>query len=176
MKHNSISFLGSLFICLLAAQPATKAYAQNNIGGHFGAVLPLFSMTDGETSSIADNVVAGFPMGITVKIHYNVAFDLEVVPFLDENAVSNIIFHPGVLMGLSQGFTFGLRGAFETAGSYGVTPLINKSIPFPGDPDTVFFIEAVLPIRFYQAAPEYPGAPVNVDKTIAMALHVGVGF
>ena len=115
-------------------------------------------------------------MGVTIKTSFNLAFDLEVVPFIDENAVSNVVFHPGVLMGLTNGFTFGLRGAFETAGAYGVTPLLNKAFPFPNDPDTVFFVELVVPIRFYQAAPDYQGAAVDVDKTLAMAIHFGVGF
>ena len=161
---------------LLAVILPARASAQNEIGGHIGAMLPLFSLSGGELSSISDNLVAGFPMGITVKTNYNVAFDLEVVPFLDENAVSNVLLHPGVLMGLSDGFTFGLRGAFETAGSFGVTALLNKAFPFPGDPDTVFFIEAVLPVRFYQEAPEYQGAAVSVDKTLSLGIHFGVAF
>ncbi len=152
------------------------ANAQNGVGAHFGTVLPLISATGGEVTSISDNLAAGFPMGITIKTSYNVAFDLEVVPFIDENSVSNVIFHPGLLMGLTNGFTFGLRGAFETAGAYGITPLLNKAFPFPNDPDTVFFVELVLPVRFYQAAPDYQGASVSVDKTLAMAVHFGIGF
>ena len=176
MKQISKKCLGSLFILYIGLIFPSAVYAQNDIGGHIGTVLPLVSVSGGETSSIADNLAAGFPMGVTVKTNYNVAFDLEVVPFLDENAVTNVIFHPGVLMGLTRGFTFGIRGAFETAGSYGITPLLNKAFPFPSDPDTVFFVELVLPVRFYQAAPEYTGASVNVTKTVAMAVHFGVGF
>lgn len=176
MKKISNKILGSLFFIATSLFLTSNAYAQNDIGGHIGTVLPLVSVTDGQSSSIADNLSAGFPMGITVKTNYNVAFDLEVVPFLDENSVNNVIFHPGVLMGLTNGFTFGLRGAFETAGAYGISPLLNKAFPFPSDPDTVFFVEIVLPVRFYQATPEYQGASVNVSKTLALAVHFGVGF
>lgn len=175
IKLRSLFFVFTGF-AILSSVITSSVYAQNDIGGHIGTVLPLVSVADGQTSSIADNLVAGFPMGITVKTNYNLAFDLEVVPFLDENAVTNVIFHPGVLMGLTDGFTFGIRGAFETEGSYGITPLLNKAFPFPSDPDTVFFVEVVLPIRFYQAAPEYQGAAVNVTKSAALAVHFGVGF
>lgn len=168
--------VGSLAFIILGLGIPRQAQAQNEIGGHIGMVLPILSLSDGDFSSIADNLQAGFPMGITVKTNYNVAFDLEVVPFVDENAVSNVLFHPGVLMGLTDGFTFGMRGAFETGGSFGITPLLNKAFPLPRDPDTAFFVELVLPIRFYQPAPEFQGAAVDVSKTIAMAFHVGIGF
>ena len=174
---NSTNLLGGALLCVsVLFAPATPALGQNDIGGHIGAVIPLVQSTDGDVTSISDNLVGGFPMGVTIKIRHNVAFDFEIVPFLDENAVSNIILHPGVLMGLTNGFTFGLRAAFETEGSFGVTPLLNKSFPFPNDPNTAFFIEAVVPVRFYQEAPDYQGAPVNVSKTIAAAVHVGIAF
>lgn len=176
MKNLSKTVSGSICILLLALMSPHLVIAQNDIGAHIGTVLPLVSMSGGDVTSISDNLVTGFPMGITVKTNYNVAFDLEVVPFIDDNAVSNVLFHPGVLMGLSKGFTFGIRGAFETSGSFGVTPLLNKSFPFPNDPDTSFFVELVLPVRFYQDAPEYQGESVSVDKTLAMAIHFGVGF
>ncbi len=115
-------------------------------------------------------------MGVTIKMRHNVAFDFEVVPFVDENAVTNVLLHPGILMGLTGNFTFGLRAAFETEGAFGVTPLLNKAFPFPSDPNTAFFIEAVVPIRFFQEPPEYQGAPVDVSKTIAAAVHVGLAF
>ncbi len=167
---------GSLMLLLLCIITPKASRAQNDIGAHIGAVLPLVSMSGGDVSSITENLVSGFPMGITVKLKHNLAFDLEVVPFLDENSVSNVIIHPGVLMGLTNGFTFGLRGAFETGGAFGVTPLLNKAFPFPNDPNTVFFIEVVLPVRFYQEAPDYQGAAVSVTKSLAMAVHFGIGF
>ncbi len=176
MNNLKYRLIGALLMLLISLLQATPVQAQNDIGGHIGAVVPLLQMSRGNTTSIADNLVGGFPMGITLKLRPDVAFDLEVVPFLDENSVSNVIFHPGVLMGLTNGFTFGLRGAFETAGAYGVTPLLNKSFPFPSDPNTAFFVEFVLPIRFYQEKPEYQGAPVSVDKTISAAIHFGIGF
>lgn len=176
MKNQKKLFAGSIFLLLLTLLSTRYVAAQNEIGGHIGTVFPLVASTAGDVTTISDNLVAGFPMGVTIKTNFNVAFDLEVVPFIDENAVSNVLFHPGVLMGLSNGFTFGLRGAFETGGAYGVTPLLNKAFPFPNDPNTAFFVELVLPVRFYQAAPDYQGAAVSVDKTLAMAVHFGIGF
>lgn len=176
MMNSTKRWFGALATLCLSLLMIAPAHAQNDIGGHIGVVVPLLQTTDGDVSTISDNLVGGFPMGITVKIRHNVAFDIEVVPFLDENAVSNVLFHPGVLMGLTNGFTFGVRAAFETGGSFGVTPLLNKSFPFPNDPNTAFFVEAVVPVRFYQEAPEYSGAPVDISKTLALAFHVGVAF
>jgi hypothetical protein len=79
-------------------------------------------------------------------------------------------------MELTKGYTFGLRGAFETGGAFGVTPLLIKAFPFQNDPDLVFFVELGLPIRFFQPEPDYRGAPVSVEKTLAAALHVGIAF
>lgn len=176
MNNLKYRLIGVLMMLVTLLSLAVPVKAQNDIGGHIGAVVPLLQMSRGNTTSIADNLVGGFPMGLTLKLRPDVAFDLEVVPFLDENSVSNVIIHPGILMGLTNGFTFGLRGAFETSGAYGVTPLLNKSFPFPSDPNTVFFVEFVLPVRFYQEKPEYQGAPVSVDKTLSAAIHFGIGF
>jgi len=44
--------------------------------------------------------------------------NFEFVPFIDGNGVSNLLIHPGVLIPLSNGFTFGARAAFETGGAY----------------------------------------------------------
>lgn len=176
MKKFIAALQGALAVCCILSTGAVPVFAQNDIGGHIGFVIPLVQTTDGNVSLITDNLVGGFPMGVTVKIRHNVAFDLEVVPFLDDNSVSNVLLHPGVLMGLTNNFTFGLRAAFETGGSFGVTPLLNKSFPFPNDPNTSFFVEAVVPVRFYQEAPEYQGAPVDVSKTLAAAIHVGIAF
>ena len=169
-------FAKSLPVLLFLFSQSFPAFSQNDIGGHIGLVVPLIQSTDGDVTSISDNLVGGFPMGITIKVKPNVAFDLEVVPFLDENAVTNVIVHPGVLMGLTNNFTFGIRAAFETGGAFGVTPLLNKAFPLPNDPNTVFFIEAVVPVRFYQEEPLFPGGPTTVSKTIAAAVHVGIGF
>ncbi len=176
MKNNKKSLTGSIFLILISLVCTQQVNAQNELGGHIGTVFPLISSTNGDVTTISDNLVIGFPMGVTVKTNINVAFDLELVPFVDEHAVTNLLIHPGVLMGLSNGFTFGLRGAFETGGSYGVTPLLNKAFPFPSDPDTVFFVELVVPVRFFQAPPDFQGAAVSVDKTLAMAVHFGIGF
>ena len=167
---GAIFFLMMLFPC---TRPLT---AQNNVGGHFGVSIPLITLAEGEVNSVADNVVIGFPVGISVRMRPDVAFDVEIVPFLDENAVSNVLLHPGVLMGFTQGFTFGLRGAFETAGSFGVTPLIQRSFLFPGDQNSLFFVEAALPVRFYQAPPEYQGAAVSVSKMLSLVIHLGISF
>ncbi len=149
----------------LAANPAI---AQNKLGAHFGVVLPIVTVQNGETTSIADNVATGFPLGITVKNDSRLAFDLEIVPFVD-NHFASLLVHPGVLLGLGNGFTFGARAAFEINQSvYGVTPLLNKAFPLSND--VVGFVEFVLPMRHVED---------NLGEqsfSTTAAIHIGVGF
>jgi hypothetical protein len=161
---------GLLFICFVAALPVA---AQNDIGGHIGVVVPIVQVADGETTDITDNFVIGYPMGITVKTQ-GPAFDLEIVPFIDDDRVTNVLIHPGLLFGLQGGFTFGLRAAFETGGAYGFTPLLNKG--FPIGRNTSMFMEIVLPIRFIKEESEFIFEESDLQLAFAGAIHVGIGF
>ncbi|MFQ5652071.1 MAG: hypothetical protein ACE5IY_19245 [bacterium] len=157
-----------LILLLFLVVTMTTAEAQNKLGGHFGAVIPLATVTEDETTTLSDNFSIGFPMGITVKKSDKIAFDLEIVPVIDEHFVSLLI-HPGLLVGLGNSFTFGTRAAFEiNQRSFGFTPLLNKS--FPLDSDYSGFVEVVFPIRFVE--------DVTGDNTTALTVgvHFGIGF
>jgi hypothetical protein len=159
--------------CLVAALPgmAGTAAAQDRLGGHFGAVLPLVTHASGDTTTIADDFVIGFPMGITVKTSDRWAFDLELVPVIQNDALNvGLTVHPGILRGLSNGYTAGLRMAFDVnQASWGFTPLVNKAFPVPGHAYAVF-VEGVVPIRFQED-------PAGGNRTsIGLAVHLGVGF
>ena len=176
MAKGMIRVSGAIFFLMFSFPCTQSLTAQNNVGGHFGISMPLLSISEGEFSSVADNVIVGFPTGISIRLRPDTAFDVEIVPFVDENAVSNVLVHPGILIGVTNGFTFGLRGAFETSGSFGATPLLQRSFAFPNDQNTRFFAEAALPVRFYQAPPEYQGAAVSVSKTLSLAVNLGISF
>ena len=149
---------------------ASPASAQDRLGGHFGFVLPLVTHADGETTTISDDFVIGFPMGITVKKTDKVAFDLELVPFIQNEPLHiSLLVHPGVIFPLEHGLAAGLRMAFDVnAASWGFTPLLNKSFPLKGG--CAFFTEVVVPIRFQEAADGHSFTAVT------LAAHFGLGF
>src|SRR5262245_11546895 len=161
--------LGLTLACL--ASPSLRA--EDHLGAHFGAVFPLVTHFNGDTTNIGDDFKVGFPMGITVKKTDKFAFDLEIVPFIDpvKDRPTNVslLIHPGVLRDLGGHFTLGLRMGFEIGSSaWGFTPLLNKA--FPQD-DHAFFVEAVVPIRFDNNNPT-----AETRTAITFAVHVGVGF
>src|SRR6185503_5511372 len=140
------------FILLLGvlAVPG-RAAAQNRIGGHFGAVFPLVTHADGETVTIGDDFKVGFPMGVTVKTSDKWAFDLELVPVIQNDPLFvSLTVHPGIIRALSHGYAAGVRMAFDvSAASWGFTPLVNRGFAVPGHSYKIF-VEGVVPIRFQQ--------------------------
>lgn len=152
-----------LVSCVLLMGNSEQVQAQNTIGGHFGVVQPILTISDGDVTTLADAYAIGFPIGITIKKNDTWAFDAEFVPFVKEGDVVDFLVHPGVLRALGNSFTFGFRAAFEVkANVYGFTPLINKS--FPLNENMVWFVEGVLPVRF------------GSNTSITAGIHVGVGF
>lgn len=168
MKKISTAGLVLLFIAGLLGVPAQ---AENKIGGHFGFVLPLIDHFDGETTDITDDFVIGFPTGITVRTSERLAFDLELVPVVQDEPTSvNLVVHPGVLYTFAPSYTAGLRMAFETDGeAWGFTPLIAKGFPLQGT-SASYFIELDFPIRVKED-------PTGSDEiSYGVAFHTGIGF
>src|SRR6185295_5711541 len=105
--------LGWCLILAFLSVPHVAA-AQDRLGGHFGAVIPLVSHGSGDTTTIADDFVIGFPMGITVKTSDKWAFDLELVPVIQNDQLNvSLTVHPGIIRALSNGYAAGLRMAFD---------------------------------------------------------------
>jgi hypothetical protein len=147
------------------------ARAQDRLGGHFGAVLPLVTRVGGTTTTLADGFNIGFPMGITVKTSDQWAFDLELVPSIQKDPLSvGLTVHPGIIRALENHYAAGLRMAFDVnKASWGFTPLVNKAFPVPGHAYSLF-IEGVLPIRFQ-------ADPAGGNRTsVGLGVHLGVGF
>src|SRR5262252_5735916 len=140
--------LGWCLVAALVGVPRAVA-AQDRLGGHFGAVFPLVNHVGGETTTISDDFVIGFPMGVTVKTSDKWAFDLELVPVIQNDPLhTSLTVHPGIIHGLSNGYAVGLRMAFDVEQpSWGFTPLLNKAFPVKGQPYSIF-VEGVVPIRF----------------------------
>ena len=112
------------------------------------------------------------PVGITLHGQGKMAFDMEFVPLIQNSPRQvSLTLHPGILYGLSHGWTLGMRAAFVTSSSeFGFTPLVNKGWPIEGSLFKAYFIEFDLPVRFNQP----PGMPSS--SPVTFALHFGLGF
>jgi hypothetical protein len=154
-------------VCLFGA-PA--AHAADQVGGHFGFVVPLVTRVNGENTTISDQFNIGFPTGITIKPGGRTAFDLELVPLIHSDTKKvDLTIHPGVLWSLSGHWTFGLRAAFEVnQKAYGFTPLINYG--FPQANGTTLFAEFVLPVRFQRDAFD------RGQTEVTAGIHLGWAF
>ncbi len=144
-------------------------------GFHLGIVQIVFAVNKGNLTLLdkRDFYTIGFPMGISLNTNGKLIFDLEFVPVIKPFVNSNVpydvhlLFHPGILCPLGNGWTFGFRLAFETgAGQFGFTPLINKA--FKITEHSAFFLELVAPARF--------GPDKNSGYTQLAGLHLGLGF
>jgi len=171
MRHHSRCYLIIGAIITLAGPMAGRAEAQDTVGGHFGVLFPLVTHGNGTTIDIADDFTIGFPVGITVRRSPAFAFDLELVPSIQNEPLDvNLTVHPGVLWTFGGGWTTGIRMAFEiNQASWGFTPLVNYGLFAVGRGSSVF-AEAVVPIRFQQTA-----AGENFTS-IGLGIHIGVGF
>lgn len=144
-------------------------------GFHVGYVQPIWATTNGEGQWLDtyDRYSMGFPFGISFNTSGLVIIDLEFVPFIkpyfgdDTPAEIHLLYHPGILIPVGYGMTFGVRAAFELGvGQIGFTPLLNKS--FDICKGTKGFLELVLPGRF--------GPEKDSGYTQIVGLHVGVAF
>jgi hypothetical protein len=164
---SRVKTMGLAVVAVLLA--ATSARAEDRLGGHFGAVFPLVTHAQGETTDITDDFQVGFPMGITVKTSDKFAFDLELVPALNNKPLRvPLTVHPGALFGLGSHYTAGLRMAFDiNSASWGFTPLLNKAFPQHG---YAVFVEAVAPIRFQE------DSAGESHTAVTFGVHVGLGF
>ena len=162
-------------IILLSVAAAVPASAQDSVGGHVGFVLPLVTHAGGQTTSISDSFSIGFPMGITVKGRGRMAFDLELVPSIQDSPRQvGLLVHPGLVWGIGHGFAVGTRAAFDiNSAQFGFTPLVNKSWPIRSENSFFksYFAEAVLPVRFNR--PTVVGVATN---PVTFGIHFGVGF
>lgn len=170
MIMNRKKFYYLAIIAFLSIAPY-MSYGQ--AGFHVGVVHPMVTFSEGESVSISDNYVVGFPVGINFPLSDKARFDAEFVPFHDEGKFNNLLIHPGVLLGLGNGYTFGTRLAYETGpDTYGFTPLLNKG--FDLSDRSKFFVELVLPVRF--GSNDLPTGGSDSFSAFTIALHTGIAF
>jgi hypothetical protein len=169
-----IASVGTALLAIsLSFLPSAIAQEQK-IGGHVGFVLPLVTHANGQTSSLGDNFSIGFPLGVTFQGQGRMAYDLELVPGIqDHPRASTLTVHPGLVWSLGHNWAAGMRLALDTGSSqFGFTPLVNKSFPIkrPNGFFKAYFVEAVMPVRFNRPT----GGPSS--NPVTFGLHFGVGF
>jgi len=156
----------SLLVGVLYA-PGALADGDRRLGGHVGAVLPWVTLDeDGGSEELWETFAMGVPMGITVKDVFGpVAFDLEIVPSINERHEVDVTIHPGLIYPTKIG-AFGVRAAFVVDGdSVGFTPLFARPILQLSE-NSSLFLELDIPVRF----------PDEGDTTIGFASHIGISF
>jgi len=121
------------------------------IVGYFGIMHPIVTINEDETTvNFRDYYAVGFPTGINIWKNEKIGFSFEVVPNIKEDQgtskVTNLLFHPGVLVALGKGYTFAGRAAFESSGRYGFTPVFNKTII--KNTSCSYYVAVPLPVRF----------------------------
>ena len=121
------------------------------ITGYFGVMHPIVTISNEQTNlNFRDYYAVGFPTGINIWKSSKIGFSFEVVPNIKvqgaSDKVTNLLFHPGVLIALGKGYTFAGRAAFESSGRYGFTPVINKTVI--KSENCSYFVAVPLPVRF----------------------------
>lgn len=156
----------ALTIILLLALGSAAGAQDKKFGGHIGFVVPLVTEADGETTTIDDDFVIGFPMGLNVKLSERVAFDMELVPVVQDSPQEiNLVVHPGAIFSVGS-FAVGVRAAFETdSDAWGFTPLVARGWPVKGT-SVSYFVELDFPIRFRP----------DGETAVTFAFHSGISF
>jgi hypothetical protein len=140
-----------LFTLLLASFTSFSQTAYPKITGYFGILHPIVTVSKDQTNiNFRDYYAVGFPTGINIWKNEKIGFSFEIVPNIKDDQgtdkVTSILFHPGVLVALGNGYTFAGRAAFESSGRYGVTPVLNKTII--KSKNCSYFAAVPLPLRF----------------------------
>jgi hypothetical protein len=157
----------SLFSPLFAQQAAPATYPK--ITAYAGILHPIVTVGKHEPHYNFDGAyVGGMPIGINIWKSAKVGFSLEFVPLIRASGgasrMNNLLFHPGVLLSLGNGFTLAARGAFETSGRYGLTPVLNKVLLKRSD--CSYFVAVPLPARFGNDQP----------ASLAAGFQFGIAF
>jgi len=147
-----MSFKYLLFLSVLITSPVLLSQTvYPKITGYFGIMHPLVSLSKDQTNiNFRDYYAVGFPTGINIWKNEKIGFSFEIVPNIKDDQgtdkVTNLLFHPGVLVSLGKGYAFAGRAAFETSGRYGFTPVFNKTVI--KNKTYSYYAAIPLPVRF----------------------------
>jgi hypothetical protein len=171
MRFIRSFFVFALMVTILKGPAFSQAPAPvyPRIAGYVGILHPIVTFSkDATTTNFDKSYVGGLPVGINIWKSSKIGFSAEFVPFIraekGTSKMSNFLFHPGVLVGLGDGWTFAGRAAFETGGRYGFTPVINKIVK--KNKNSGYFVAVPLPFRFGN---EHPA-------TFTVGFQFGIAF
>lgn len=138
----------------VSAPPPAPTYPR--IAGYVGILHPIVTFSnEGTTTNFDSYYVVGLPTGINIWKSPKIGFSAEFVPLVraenGHSKMANFLFHPGVLLTLAPGLTFAGRAAFETAGRYGFTPVLNKIVK--KNKNSGYFVAVPVPFRFGNGHP-----------------------
>jgi hypothetical protein len=149
--YFAILLVGNLLISNTGYSQQSTPPIYPKVAGYVGIVHPIVTFSSAGThTNFKDSYVVGIPIGINIWKSAKIGFSTEIVPLVKTtnsgSSVNNVLFHPGVLVAMGNGFTFAGRAAFETSGRYGLTPVFNKVVK--KNKDSSYFIAVPLPARF----------------------------
>lgn len=149
------------------AQETPPVYPR--IAGYVGLLHPLITVSsEGTQGNFGDYYIVGLPTGINIWKSQKLGFSAEFVPLVraenGSSRMANFLFHPGLLVNLGHGYTFVGRAAFETAGRYGFTPVLNKVVK--RNAASSYFVAVPIPVRFGNDRP----------ASVTLGFQFGIGF
>lgn len=172
--HYTRRYFQFFFFSLFVLTCSNKLFAQTavtypRITGYVGVLHPIITFSNGKpVTNFKGFYVGGLPTGINIWKSSKIGFSAEFVPFIraehGSSKMNNFLFHPGVLVALGHGFTFAGRAAFETAGRYGVTPVLNYTIK--KTTSCSYFVAVPIPARFGN----------NQVASIGVGFQFGIAF
>lgn len=168
-KIQFLLILTMIFGLKSIAQEQIKEKSFPEIKGFVGIVHPIYTWSsEGDFVNFKNYYLFGMPCGINIWKNEKLGFSFEITPSIRsttaESKVSNILFHPGILYRLGNGYTFAGRAAFDITGRYGVTPILSKILIKKTDWN--LFVSILFPIRFGN----------NQAPTISSGILFGIGF
>jgi hypothetical protein len=147
----------------VVAQPTPTGYPR--LAGYFSVVHPLVNVyAAGASFNFSPAYAVGFPTGLNLLKSDRFGFSFEITPFVrvegGQARMYNLLFHPGAMFRFPRGFTINARLAFETAGRFGVTPVLSQVIR--RGKNSSLFLAMPLPVRLGNDRPASVGAGLQV--------------
>ncbi len=162
-----------LLIALLCLKSAFSQSSLENvypkISGYASIAHPIVAFDkDGSSFNFNGSYSIGFPFGINLLESDRFGFSFEITPTIKSgqgtDKVSNLLFHPGLMLRRKHGFTVIVRLAFETAGRYGATTVFNKIVA--RGKYLKYFMAIPIPLRFGNDKP----------ASVGLGLQMGIIF
>ena len=128
------------------------------------------------------NYVVGFPVGVNIYKYPKLGFSFEFIPYItstnsskagtSQSKVSELQFHPGLLLPLKHGFALTERLSLSTSGRYGVTQVFTKVLK----KDNYCSYYASVPIGLRFGNENTPTPATNSTNALFFGLCFGVAF